>query len=361
MWWGFFFHRAGFAVGEEEEDREVYAKCPACGRVPPEGCEHASAEDLEALRRLIRADIAVFESEEELLEEEILEDAPEEEARGRDLYRLVEPAFTLEDVVLSPRARESLEDALVELRHKSLLFDTWGLNRVVRRRKGLNLLFAGPPGTGKTMTAEALAHAMAMPLMVVDYAQLENMWVGETEKNIERVFAGAREENAVLFFDEADAVFYRRGQTAAPWANRDVNVLLNALENFEGVAILATNMASYMDRALDRRVDLVIEFPFPDAAMREEIYRRTVPRDAPLADDIDFGELARRFPLAGGHILNVVRQALRYAARREGTNRRVTMADFRQAARREEGKAQVMTADHLERRPSPSEDVRYHG
>lgn len=345
-------------MGEEEEDRELFVKCPTCGRIA-EGCDHVSPDDLATISRLLRAGVMIFESEEELLEDEMFEET-EEETKGRDLYLLVQPRFTLEDVVLSPRAQEALEDALVELRNKRLLFERWGLSRVVRKRKGIALLFAGPPGTGKTMTAEALAQAMGKPLMVVNYAQLENMWVGETEKNIERVFAAASEEDAVLFFDEADAVFYRRGQTAAPWANRDVNVLLSSLENFPGVAILASNMAAYMDRALERRVDITIDFELPDSRMREEIFRKTVSPRTPLAKDVDFAELGRRYPLTGGHILNVVRQAMRYAARRDGRERVVTMQDFRRAAQRELGKSRVMATDHLAE-SRPGGDVGYHG
>ncbi|MFQ5907877.1 MAG: ATP-binding protein [Thermoplasmata archaeon] len=348
-------------VGEEEEDRELFVKCPTCGRVA-EGCEHISGEDLAALRRLIRAGVSVYENEEEAEEEELFEPS-EEEAKGTELYQVLQPRFTLEDVVLTEGTREAIEDALVELRHKWLIFEAWGLSEVIRKRKGLSLLFAGPPGTGKTMTAEALAHAMGKPLMVVNYAHLENMWVGETEKNIERVFQNAWNEDAVLFFDEADAVFHRRGQTAAPWANRDVNVLLSRLEDFPGMIILATNLTKVLDRALDRRIDIPVEFEMPDAGMREAIYRKLMPRLAPMSGDVDFGELARKHRLSGGHILNVIRQAMRYAARRDGIRRIVTMDDLEAAAKREVAKAQVMNRNHLEEEGEggPGKRVAYHG
>ncbi|MFQ5838385.1 MAG: ATP-binding protein [Thermoplasmata archaeon] len=346
---------------EEEEDRELYVKCPVCGRIF-EACEHVSREDIATLKRLIKAGVMVYESEEDLLEDDMFEES-DEETRRPDLYQLVEPRFTLEDVVLAASSREAVNDALVELKNKRLLFETWGLSRVVRKRKGLSMLFAGPPGTGKTMTAEAIGHAMGKSLMIVNYAQLENMWVGETEKNIERVFREAIQNDAVLLFDEADAVFYRRGQTTAPWANRDVNVLLSHLEEFPGVVILATNMARVMDQALDRRIDIAIEFEFPDAKMREEIFRKTVPGRAPLAEDVDFGELARKYPLSGGHILNVVRQAMRYAAGRSDALRRITMKDLRRAAEREISKSKLMKRDHLSTTASPEmgKNVRYHG
>ncbi len=348
-------------VGEEEEDRELLVKCPTCGRVS-EGCEHISGEDLAALRRLIRAGVSVYENEEAAAEEELFEPS-EDESKGSELYQILQPRFTLDDVVLTERTREAIEDALVELRHKWLMFEAWGLSDVIRKGKGLSLLFAGPPGTGKTMTAEALAHAMGKPLMVVNYAHLENMWVGETEKNIERVFHNAWSEDAVLFFDEADAVFHRRGQTAAPWANRDVNVLLTRLEDFPGMVILATNLTKALDRALDRRIDIPVEFEMPDAAMRGEIYRKLMPRLAPLSGDVDFRELARKHRLSGGHILNVIRQAMRYAARRDGIRRIVTMEDLRAAAKREVDKAQVLNRNHLEEEGEggPGRRVAYHG
>lgn len=348
-------------MGEEEEDRELLVKCPTCGRIS-EGCEHVSGEDLEALRRLIRAGVSVYENEEDAQEEELF--APsEEEPKGTELYQILEPRFTLDDVVLTSQTRDAIEDALTELRHKWLIFEAWGLADVVRKRKGLSLLFAGPPGTGKTMTAEALAHAVGKSLMVVNYAHLENMWVGETEKNIERVFHNAWSEDAVLFFDEADAVFHRRGPTAAPWANRDVNVLLSRLEDFPGMVILATNLTQVLDRALDRRVDIPVEFEMPDAGMREDIYRKLMPRLAPLSGDVDFRELARRHRLSGGHILNVIRQSMRYAARRDGIRRIVTMDDLQAAARREIAKGQVMNRNHLEEdnEGSPGRRVAYHG
>src|SRR5207249_11563537 len=161
--------------------------------------------------------------------------------------------------------------------------------------KGLSLLFAGPPGTGKTMAAEAIAHELGRPLHVVNYAQLESMWVGETEKNIEHVFHAALEGGAVLFFDEADAVFQRRGVMATPWMNRDVNVLLSQMENYPGIVILATNLARVMDRALDRRIDIAVEFPLPDAPLRRKIYERLVPDEAPLAIGVDFDVRATEY------------------------------------------------------------------
>ena len=306
-----------------EKDKWI-VKCPKCGRIN-QSCQHISRQDVERIVQLLKAGVEVYESEEEM---EHLEEHLPRPDRGK-LYALTPPRFDLGDVVMGKKTREAIEDALVEIRNK-----------------GLSLLFAGPPGTGKTMTAEAIARVLKKPLMIVNYSQLENMWVGETEKNIEAVFQEAVKNDAVLFFDEADAVFHRRGMTLAPWTNRDVNVLLNHLENFSGVSILATNLARVMDRALDRRIDIAVEFEIPDVEMRREIWRKLVPKEAPLAKDVDFEALSKKYVLSGGSILNVVRQAMRTALKR-GKRHRITHDDFVKAAERELKKSDLMSRDHM--------------
>jgi len=327
-------------MGKGDRDQWI-VKCPKCGRIN-ESCRHVSREDVQRIVRLLDAGVEVYPSDEEGEPPE-----PHVHEAPKPLAYVVQPRFRLEDLVLAPTTREAIDDALAELRHKSLMYRRWGLRRVVKKTKGLSILFAGPPGTGKTMAAEAIAHELGRPLHIVNYAQLENMWVGETEKNIERVFAQALEDDAVLFFDEADAVFFRRGLVTAPWMNRDVNVLLGQIENYPGVVILATNLAKVLDKALDRRIDIAVEFPMPDAGLRREIFRRLVPPQAPLAKDVDFEVLAKRYALSGGSILNVVRQAMRSALKR-GRRHRITMDDFVRAAEREVRKATLMSADHLQ-------------
>ena len=327
-------------MGKEDRDQWI-VKCPKCGKIDG-SCRHVSAADVRRILRLLKAGIEVFPAEDE--EPEIPEPHIHEPAH---LAHLVKPRFAWSDLVLAPGTQEALEDALTELRHKTLMYKGWGLRKVVKKTKGLALLFAGPPGTGKTMAAEALAHELDSPLHLVNYAQMENLWVGETEKNIERVFAKAAEDHAVLFFDEADAVFFRRGFMTAPWMNRDVNVLLSHIEAFPGVVILATNLARTLDKALDRRIDIAVEFPIPDARLRVELYRRCVPSRAPLAKDVDFKALAQRYPLSGGSILNVVRGAMRSALKR-GKRHRITQADFLHAAERESKKATLLAQDHLQ-------------
>ncbi|MGQ0796427.1 MAG: ATP-binding protein, partial [Methanobacteriota archaeon] len=328
-------------MGKEDRNKWI-VKCPKCGRIR-ESCRHVSRDDVRNLIKLLDAGLEVYQSEEE-------PDPHEPHAHDREarqLAQVVKPRFRMQDLVLAPSTREALEDALAELRHKGVMYGRWGLRKVVKKTKGLALLFAGPPGTGKTMAAEAIAHELGRPLHVVNYAQLENMWVGETEKNIEAVFERARVDKAVLFFDEADAVFHRRGYASAPWTNRDVNVLLNRLENDAGVVILATNLPRVLDKGLDRRIDVAVDFVMPDVGMRREIYRRLVPKGAPIAKDIDFKLLATRYALSGGSILNVVRQAMRTSLRR-GKRHTITMEDFLRAAEREVRKATILATDHLQ-------------
>jgi len=330
-------------VGKENQD-EWIVKCPKCGRIR-ESCRHVSRDDVRRILRLLDAGVEVYQADDD-------REPPESHVHEppRPVAQAVQPRFTLKDIVLAETTREGLLDALTELRHKGLMYRRWGLKKVLKKTKGLTLLFAGPPGTGKTMAAEAIASELGRPLHVVNYAQLENMWVGETEKNIEHVFHTALDAGAVLFFDEADAVFQRRSYMATPWMNRDVNVLLAQMENYPGVVVLATNLAKVMDRALDRRIDIAVEFPMPDAPMRRMIYEHLVPKEAPLAKGVDFESLAQKYALSGGSILNVVRQAMRTSLRR-GKRHRITMDDFIRAADREVKKSLLTSADHLQAPP----------
>ncbi len=330
-------------TGKEDRDQWI-VKCPKCGRIRG-SCRHVSRDDVRRIVRLLDAGVEVYQADDDRETPE-----PHLHEPTRPVAQVVTPRYTMKDLVLAESTKEGLLDALAELRHKGLMYRRWGLRKVVKKTKGLSLLFAGPPGTGKTMAAEAISSELGRPMHVVNYAQLENMWVGETEKNIEHVFHGALEADAVLFFDEADAVFQRRGFMATPWMNRDVNVLLTQIENYSGVVILATNLAKVMDRALDRRIDIAVEFPLPDATLRRKIFERLVPKEAPLAKGVNFEGLAAKYSLSGGSILNVVRQAMRNALRR-GKRHRITMDDFNRAAEREMKKAALLSTDHLQEAP----------
>jgi SpoVK/Ycf46/Vps4 family AAA+-type ATPase len=245
---------------------------------------------------------------------------------GRNMRRVVEtvtPERTLADVVLPAQTRRTLEQALAQVRNHTLIYRNWGLGERHTTGRGLTFNFAGPPGTGKTICAEAVAHAVGMKLLVVDYAEAESMWVGETPKNIAGIFRAAAEQNAVLFFDEADAIATRRSTGGAlPYdreMNLTVNVLLRELEAFNGIVIFATNLAANFDPAFERRIRTHVLFEMPGPEDRVQIWQLQIhPRKTPLASDVDFKQLAERYSVSGGDIKNAVLKAASAAAAEAG-------------------------------------------
>jgi SpoVK/Ycf46/Vps4 family AAA+-type ATPase len=241
---------------------------------------------------------------------------------GRSPSRGVEtvvPQRTFADVILPPETRRALDEALAQVRNHSLIFTRWGLGERHTTGLGLAFNFAGPPGTGKTICAEAIAHELGMKLLVVNYAEVESMWMGETPKNIVAAFRSATEQRAVLFFDEADAIATRRSAGAIiPYdreSNTTVNVLLRELEAFNGVVIFATNLAANFDPAFERRIRTHVRFDMPGLEEREKIWGVQVhPSRTPLARDVDFRMLAERYAISGGDIKNAVLKAAAAAA-----------------------------------------------
>jgi SpoVK/Ycf46/Vps4 family AAA+-type ATPase len=216
-----------------------------------------------------------------------------------------------------------LDQALAQVRNHTLIFGRWGLGERHASGRGLAFNFAGLPGTGKTICAEGIAHELGMKLLVVDYAEAESMWVGETPKNIVATFRAAVEQNAVLFFDEADAIATRRS-TGAPSphdreSNLTVNVLLRELEAFNGIVIFATNLAANFDPAFERRIRTHVLFEMPGAEERARIWQLQIhPKKTPLAADVDFQRLAERYAVSGGDIKNAVLKAAAAAAAEPG-------------------------------------------
>ena len=242
---------------------------------------------------------------------------------SRRVVETVTPERSLADVVVSPQTRRTLEQALAQVRNHSLIFGRWGLGERHASGRGLAFNFAGPPGTGKTICAEAIAHALGKKLLVVDYAEAESMWVGETPKNIVATFRAAVEQNAVLFFDEADAIATRRSAgTPLPHdreSNLTVNVLLRELEAFNGIVIFATNLAANFDPAFERRIRTHVLFEMPGVEERAQIWQLQIhPKKTPLAADVDFRRLAERYAVSGGDIKNAVIKAAAAAAAEPG-------------------------------------------
>jgi SpoVK/Ycf46/Vps4 family AAA+-type ATPase len=235
----------------------------------------------------------------------------------RDLAQKLEPKYRWDDIILPRHVLGQLRDVYHALKFRHVVYGQWGFDGKLALGKGLNVLFSGPSGVGKTMAADILAHELGLDIYKIDLSTVVSKYIGETEKNLSRVFSAAQASNAILFFDEADALFGKRSEVKDArdrYANIEVAYLLQKMEEYDGMSILATNLSGNMDDAFARRLHHAIEFPFPDKALREQIWRRVFPAAAPLADDVDFPFLARQFELSGGNIRNVALAAAFMAA-----------------------------------------------
>ena len=257
---------------------------------------------------------------------------------SRRVVETVTPERTLADVVLPPQTRRTLEQALAQVRNHTLIFGRWGLGERHTSGRGLAFNFAGPPGTGKTICAEAIAHTLGMKLLAVNYAEAESMWVGETPKNIAATFRAAVEQNAVLLFDEADSIATRRSGGAILPHDREmnltINVLLRELEAFNGIVIFATNLAANFDPAFERRIRTHVLFEMPGVEERERIWQLQIhPKKTPLAANVDFRRLAERYVVSGGDIKNAVIKAAAAAAAEPGPDlgKRIDQRHFESA------------------------------
>ena len=258
----------------------------------------------------------------------------------------IEPHYGWGDIVLPDDNLAHLREICDHARHHYTVFGAWGFDKKLSHGKGLSALFVGPSGTGKTMAAEVLAHDLELDLYKVDLSGVVSKYIGETEKNLGRIFEEAETSNAILFFDEADALFGKRTEVTDArdrYANIEVSYLLQKMEAYEGVVILATNLRENMDEAFTRRIRFVVEFPFPDEANRRQIWKTHFPPEAPVSPEIDYGYLAREFQVAGGSIKNIVLNAAFLAAATRDTDvshgnghaRAIGMREILHGARRE--------------------------
>src|ERR1700730_8977547 len=269
-------------------------------------------------------------------EDELKAGARAQNAAGLErLARRIPPAVGFVDLVLPPDTMAQLKELLTRARYREQVLDVWKMGGPAARRRGLTALFAGPSGTGKTMAAEVLASELGLDLYTVDLATVVDKYVGETEKNLDRIFAEAERVNGVILFDEADALFGKRSEVSDAhdrYANVEVAYLLQRMELFEGIAILATNLRSNLDEAFPRRLDSLVDFPEPEREYRLKLWERSLGTAMPRAGDLDLAFLAESFKLAGGGIRNIV-VAAAYAAAEQGQP--LSMAHLIRATQRE--------------------------
>lgn len=257
-------------------------------------------------------------------------------ARLDDLAQRIEPAATWEELVLPEAQRQSLREITAHVRQRTKVYETWGFAEKGERGLGISALFAGSSGTGKTMAAEVLARELSLDLYRIDLSSVVSKYIGETEKNLRRVFDAAEEGGAILLFDEADALFGKRSEVKDShdrYANIEVSYLLQRMEAYRGLAILTTNLKSALDPAFLRRLRFIVQFPFPDATQRAEIWRRIFPASTPT-QELDLSKLSR-LNVAGGNIRNVALNAAFLAAE---ANEPVRMTHLLRAARSEYAK-----------------------
>jgi SpoVK/Ycf46/Vps4 family AAA+-type ATPase len=248
------------------------------------------------------------------------------------LAQRIEPKATWDDIVLPEQQLRFLRHIADQVAQRSTVYETWGFRRRSSRGLGITVLFAGESGTGKTMAAEILANHLQLNLYRIDLSGVVSKYIGETEKNLRRLFDAAEDGGALLFFDEADALFGKRSEVKDShdrYANIEINYLLQRLEAYQGLAILATNMKSGLDEAFTRRLRFTIVFDQPDESYRLQIWQKIFPPETPV-DGLDYSYLARKFKLSGGSIYNIALNAA-FMAAHAGT--RVSMHQVLEAIR----------------------------
>lgn len=245
----------------------------------------------------------------------------------------ISPLYKWDDIVLPPEKKQQLLEVCNYVKNYPVVYESWGFEKH-SRGKGLNVLFSGASGTGKTMAAEIIAGELGLDIYKIDLSMVVSKYIGETEKNLNQIFKDAEEANAVLFFDEADALFGKRSEVKDAhdrYANIEINYLLQKMEEHEGISILASNMHKNIDDAFVRRMTFIVDFPFPNEEYRLAIWRKMFPAKTPLDKDIDF-EFLSGLQTSGGNIKNIALAAA-FSAAEEGGN--VTMQHLVRAAKRE--------------------------
>ncbi|WP_432666850.1 AAA family ATPase [Wukongibacter baidiensis] len=247
----------------------------------------------------------------------------------------VNTTYTWDQLILAEEQKKLLKDACNQVKNRYVVYEEWGFGKKVAYGKGLSIICAGPPGTGKTMSAQVMANELNLELYKIDLSQVVSKYVGETEKNLHVIFEEASLSNAILFFDEGDALFGKRSEVRSSndrFANIETSYLLQKIEEYEGVTILTTNFLKNIDKAFLRRINFIVNFPFPDSISRKKIWEITLPDKAPIENDMDFEFLADTFEVAGGNIKNIIEYSAFLAAQEK---EKITMRHILFAAKYE--------------------------
>lgn len=260
----------------------------------------------------------------------------------------IKPCYTWEELILPPFQKLRLKDACNQVSYKKWVYETWGFAQKISYGRGISVVFAGPPGTGKTMAAQVMASELCLDLYRIELAAVVSKYVGETEKNLEEIFEQAKKSQVILFFDEADVLFSKRIEVRDSndkYSNMEAAFLLQKMEEYEGITILATNYLQNFDEAFKRRMKFIIDFPFPDADRREQIWRRAFPDRTPVREDLDYEFLSTAFELSGSNIKNVALHAAFLAAVSQS---QVSMAHIIAGIRNEYAKSgKILTKEQL--------------
>ncbi len=270
---------------------------------------------------------------------------------GRNLSKLaqkIEAKYQWKDIVLPLDQLSQLREICDRVTYGGLVYEKWGFDKKCAQGRGINVLFFGPSGTGKTMAAQVMASELELDLFKIDLSRVVSKYIGETEKNLSKIFNEAETSNSILFFDEADALFGKRSEVRDAhdrYANIEISYLLQRMEEYGGIVILATNLSNNMDSAFVRRLHFSIEFPFPDRDYRLQIWNRIWPENIPLSLNLDLNFMAEKVKVAGGNIHNIALTAAFYAAKNNGP---ITMENLIYATRREYQKiGKMLTEDDL--------------
>lgn len=303
---------------------EYFAGRYQCRELCGHGSELANlyrltAGEIERMVRMLRArfgceETVSYDEAREVIVSELMEDA------GRKLKGLAVPLvtrFTMEDLQLPEQQTRILEFAISAIRNRYLVMEGMGFGKKMPYGRGISILLYGPPGTGKTMTAQVIAREVGLTLFRVDSSKIMDKYIGETEKKLGELFETAKNTNAILFFDEADSLFAKRTEVSKStdkYANNEVSFLLQLMEQYEGIMVLATNHSNFFDEAFRRRITYSINLPAPDAETRSRLWRLAFPEGVEIAADVDFDHLAREHEFTGSSIKYVAQQAMFTAA-----------------------------------------------